>query len=384
MHEALELAMGLSQLIRFSQKRTTLFETLQKQMSPGAPTLKPLCPTRWTVRTKAIDALLKNYLVLQKELEIVQQGKDEYAMKAHGFLTAMEKFRTFFGLKLSYLLFSATEQLSLTFQAVNTSIQQAVSASCLAVSFLERQRTDREFSLFYSNCLSEAKDLTDDPVMPRQRRPPRRIDDGATPHSFKDPKSLFRKHYFEALDIVIGELKNRFNQTRGMPLAAKLEKMFLDAANGTCNFNHGLPDELKLCGTDVKLDRLLIQLQMLPDLIQTYNKANPTIAIKKVTLVSTLCDAMNSISASKTMLSEVYKLLRILLAIPVTSATAERTFSALRRLKNYLRSTMTQPRLNNMMLLHIHKYVTDDLDLLQVAKEFVQVNDRRKNYFGTF
>ena len=39
---------------------------------------------------------------------------------------------------------------------------------------------------------------------------------------------------------------------------------------------------------------------------------------------------------------EVHRLLHIYLTIPLTSATAERTFSALRQLKSYLRSTMTQ------------------------------------------
>lgn len=72
--------MGLSQLIRFSPKRLNLFETLQSQVSLSAPTLKPLCPTRWTVRTVAIDAVLKNYLLLQDALELIQQGTDEYAM----------------------------------------------------------------------------------------------------------------------------------------------------------------------------------------------------------------------------------------------------------------------------------------------------------------
>ena len=28
-----------------------------------------VCPTRWTVRTSAIDAVLKNYLVIDRELE---------------------------------------------------------------------------------------------------------------------------------------------------------------------------------------------------------------------------------------------------------------------------------------------------------------------------
>ena len=36
------------------------------------------------------------------------------------------------------------------------------------------------------------------------------------------------------------------------------------------------------------------------------------------------------------------------LVLPVKSATKEHTFSALRRLKNYLRSTMKQDRLNKL------------------------------------
>ena len=39
----------------------------------------------------------------------------------------------------------------------------------------------------------------------------------------------------------------------------------------------------------------------------------------------------------------------------------------LRRLKNYLRSTMTQQRLNHVMLLHTHKDRTDDIALLDIA-----------------
>ena len=78
---------------------------------------------------------------LQNELEIIQQQKYEYGMKASGYLDAMEKFKTF-GLKLSFLIFSATEQLSITLQAVHICMQEAVTASKLTVSFLERQRSD--------------------------------------------------------------------------------------------------------------------------------------------------------------------------------------------------------------------------------------------------
>lgn len=44
---ALDLVMGISQLIRYSPKQTSLFLSLQSQLSPGSSTsLKPLCLTR--------------------------------------------------------------------------------------------------------------------------------------------------------------------------------------------------------------------------------------------------------------------------------------------------------------------------------------------------
>ena len=50
-------------------------------------------------------------------------------------------------------------------------------------------------------------------------------------------------------------------------------------------------------------------------------------------------------------------LLRLYLTIPATLATSQRTFSALRQLKNYLRSTMKQAYLNNCLLMHCHKLI---------------------------
>ena len=76
--------------------------------------------------TKAINAVLKNYHLLQETLEIIKEGKDECALKAIDHLNNMDKFRTYFGLELSSLVFSATEQLSITLQGKDTSLQQAV------------------------------------------------------------------------------------------------------------------------------------------------------------------------------------------------------------------------------------------------------------------
>ena len=82
--------------------------------------------------------------------------------------------------------------------------------------------------------------------------------------------------------------------------------------------------------------------------------------------------------------SEVVTLVRILLVIPATNATSERTFSALGRIKTFLRSTMTQARLNQLMTLHVHKDRTDALDLTEIVNEFASWNETRRFVFGKF
>ena len=67
------------------------------------------------VRATAIDAILKNYSVLCEELDcIAEETHGESSHKALGLVALMETFSTFFGLKLAFLVFSATEQASLT------------------------------------------------------------------------------------------------------------------------------------------------------------------------------------------------------------------------------------------------------------------------------
>ena len=45
---------------------------------------------------------------------------------------------------------------------------------------------------------------------------------------------------------------------------------------------------------------------------------------------------------------------------------------------------MTEQRLTNCFLLHVHKSLTDKLNLTEVAKEFIDQTDERRKYFGTF
>ena len=124
-----------------------------------------------------------------------------------------------------------------------------------------------------------------------------------------------------------------------------------------------------------------MQLKLIPNLIQRH-KHLTGVTIKKVTNIRTLCDIMNSNPAGKSMCPELHALLKLYMTIPVTTSTAERTFSTMRRIKTYLRSTMTQERLNHSFMLNAHKPRVAELDLKHIAKLFISANDRRCAYFG--
>ena len=51
MRDSLDLAVELIQIIAFSHKRQVLFEQFQQETDKPLPGLRPLCPTRWTVKT---------------------------------------------------------------------------------------------------------------------------------------------------------------------------------------------------------------------------------------------------------------------------------------------------------------------------------------------
>ena len=81
------------------------------------------------------------------------------------------------------------------------------------------------------------------------------------------------------------------------------------------------------------------------------------------TIVHQVVQYVRSLSAcQRDLLPEIIQLVKLILVMPATNVTSERTFSALRWIKTYLRSTMTQTRLNHIMLLHVHNHKVDQLD----------------------
>jgi hypothetical protein len=72
--------------------------------------------------------------------------------------------------------------------------------------------------------------------------------------------------------------------------------------------------------------------------------------------------------------------LRIFLSIPVTNCTSERSFWVLKRIKSYMRSSMTQDRFSALAILCIKSDITITLEFDEVINNFVNFRSRKK-YF---
>ena len=220
----------------------------------------------------------------------------------------MEKFSTFFGLKLGYLVFRVTERLSCTLQGKDTTIQEAIQAAKLTESYLQRLRSDENFSKFYQQVVQASQDLTDEPVLPRTRKIPRHINDGADPHQHHTPEDYHRQQYFQALDEVTNELSRRFDQ-QDIKIIAEVEKMLLSA---TCSVKEPAVPEVVQSIYQGNIEPLKAQLKLIPDLIILLRYQELTgVTIKKVTNIRTLRDIMNSNPAAKSFCPEVHSLLKL-------------------------------------------------------------------------
>ena len=81
--------------------------------------------------------------------------------------------------------------------------------------------------------------------------------------------------------------------------------------------------------------------------------------MKNVSSLQMICDAMKKDNVTNCTSATSFYFM-----IPVTSATSERTIITYTN----FRSSMTGSRLNNCLLLHNHRDLTDSLNLVSVAK----------------
>ncbi|KAL4564775.1 hypothetical protein LXL04_018016 [Taraxacum kok-saghyz] len=95
-----------------------------------------------------------------------------------------------------------------------------------------------------------------------------------------------------------------------------------------------------------------------------------------VSSIAKLCTSLEETKKSETyhLLS---RLIRLLLTLPVSTATTERGFSAMKLCKNRLRNKMADGFLADILVVYIEKEIAENFDSESVIEEFKNVQGRR-------
>ena len=384
--DALDICMDIINLIKRSPKRDAALHQIKKNASQeddDVPTIgiRKMCPTRWTVRADAIDSILSNYNFLQDVWEeSLSEPSSDPTLKSriNGISSYMKKFDFFFGVHLAKLLLCHSDNLSKTLQKGDITASEGQELARMVVTTLKSMKNDDQFMSFWNKVLKDAKEKqVDEPTLPRKRQKPARFRDDNTNESStaSNPCDHYKVIFKEAIDAITGSIESRFNQ-KGYETYKHLEQLVLLAAEGK-DFEEELNFVTEFYGSDFNKHSLETQLI-------TFKTTFPRGNNDKVNFKDVVNFMKGLSEAQKEFFSEVSTLVKLILVLPATNAVSERSFSSLRRIKTFLRTTMSQARLNHLMTLNVHKELTDSLSLVDVANQFVSNHEIRMRTFGSF
>jgi len=329
-------------------------------------TLKPMCPTRWLCRARALESALDQYeSVLESLSDMSQGGNGDVATKANGLLYQFQKCHTMLLLNMALKVFSLLEQLNRCLQAKTATISGMVDAVRVVKSQLESMRTTQAFDTLFNASLEAAKRLDlDELEVPRKRRPPARYTGPAEAHGPPTAKERYRVLYYQLIDTTVMQLGERFDTaSSGISTYIRLESVLLD---GEVTAH----EELISGYPELDVNTLSTQLGMFHSQWK-YNNLSGAVEV-----IQAMSEDVHRL------FPQVDRLVRLMLICPVSSCEAERSFSSLRRLKTWLRNSMTQSRLNAIAVCHAHQDVLDAVDLERLAEEFISRSNTRKMAFG--
>ena len=228
---------------------------------------------------------------------------------------------------------------------------------------------------FMSNILSKVDAcVTDNLLEPLQRSKPNRtsanLSETLVPESLPLQENVeWKRQFFQALNLIESELDRRFDQP-GMKEAAGREDILVNSAHR--KFSSKDISKVQL-PSDIEKSRFTMELTLFDDLTKK-NDAFPSVP-KATEFVLTLN------SQTRSLFRELQIFIELCLYVLVSAASLERSFSALKSLKTWLRNT-TQKRLRHLNLMHVHLTILHRIDIRALVQKFISITTDRKAAFG--
>ncbi|KAL4104157.1 hypothetical protein QTP88_019470 [Uroleucon formosanum] len=173
---------------------------------------------------------------------------------------------------------------------------------------------------------------------------------------FDSPQQYYKRSIFlNFLDHFICQLQDRF--TNHLHVMAKLQSLIPNFLKNTTDIKDFL--EVALFYKDILSNYETFDAEIKIWLAKWKNVSDrdrPTISLTTLSVMS------------YDFFPNIHSLLTTLATSPVTTATAERSFSTLRRFKTYLRNNIGESRLTGLVLLYIYRKV--DLNVEEIIDRF--------------
>ena len=311
-----------------------------------------LSDTRWTCRHASIKAVKTTITAIIAALEeLADRHTGSRAIDARGLLHQIKSFPFLLSLILFERIFSITGNLSNLLQSQTINYAAAATSISATKTSLETLRNETEWKGIWDSAVELAgrQEITITPIRSRrQRHPPSSLS-----HSVIDTTTGIRPDpatdyctsiYYASIDTLLGELNRRFSETN-LLLLKSLQSLvptsasFLQVSTLSPFLHH----------YDIDLDGV------------TSEVVTAKSFLKEASSLTSIHDVYCNLHEAKECFPHLLQTIQIAMTIGVTTASAERSFSSLRRIKSYLRSTMSQDRLNNLSLLHIERDLSNKL-----------------------
>ncbi|CAL1672073.1 unnamed protein product [Lasius platythorax] len=350
-----------------------MFLKAQEQLNIAKTELKSISDTRWTCQFASCSEIKKTFPVILITLFQCKNENHDRAVTARCLLNEIN-MSFIFHLHFFYEVLKETKVVSdLQNKEFDVANASNLIESC-SDHFSEMRNSCEEFKRIWTESVTIAKNNNiniECPFGVRPRKLPPHLQQFITesPHSEEISASSSEEYrtrvFIPVLDTIISEIDRRFTKNnkvlQGINTLQPNNKLFLDLS------------QLKYLAEQYAcdVDAVAVEVKVLPKLIKRYEDENQC-KIQKLAQLLTLLDEY------QLAFHELFKLAVIAATIPVSSASCERSFSCLRRLKTCPRNSMTNKGLSDLALLIVEKETVKQVNLAAVMDKFDSEHQNRR------
>ena len=329
--------------------------------------LKQLCRTRWVERLESFWTFLELYEGIHYSLQSISCEPDKWNSSsltdAKCLMLAISDFEFIISLVIAQKVLSYTEGITSSLQSKSIDIIAAYKhVNVITESLRDVRRNIEQYNKeWYTLAKELAQKVQVEPKIPRLCK--RQLNRHNIPA--ESPEEYYRKNLsIPFVEHLLSELVTRFS----LQQQKAINVLYLVPSNAIVQqesqFYTAMQEVVNLYKDDLP-SPMCIQ----SELHCWYQKWKNDTCIPPCTTLETLKET------NAALFPNIHVLLRIICTLQVTSCECERSFSALRRLKTYLRSTMGESRMDGLALMMIHYSM--DIDLNKVIDIFALKHPRR-------